>query len=97
MIIRVLDLLPLFLRIHVVDHANVDIVGLQPFQQILEGRAHVAHVPRPVILLILPGSADMALDVPLLPRFSLMPSPMIFLDFGSGIQQSRILIPFDDA
>ena len=28
-IIRVLDLLPLFLRIHIVDHSEIDIVGLQ--------------------------------------------------------------------
>ena len=58
---------PVGLGVHKVDHAQVDIVGLEPFQQVLKGRPALPHIPGADILPVLPGGADVALDVPALP------------------------------
>ena len=63
-IVGVQDLLPLLLGVHVVDHAEVDVIGLQARQQILERRAHIDQIARAVILPVLPCRAEMALNVP---------------------------------
>ena len=68
-IVRVLDLLPLLLRVDVVDHAQVDVVGLQAGQQVLKGGADVGHVAGAVILAAFPCGADVPLNVPLIAVF----------------------------
>ena len=64
-IIRVLDLLPFFFRIHIMDHAKVNIICLQSFQQILKSGTHILHIPCPEILLIFPCGTDVSLNIPL--------------------------------
>ncbi len=57
----------LLLAVHKVNHAQVDVVRLQPGEQILEGLLHLGHLPGADILPLLPGGAKMPLDNPLLP------------------------------
>ena len=64
-IFGVLNLLPFPLGIHIVNHAQIDIVRLKAFQKIFKSRADVLHVPRPEVLLILPCRTDMPLNIPL--------------------------------
>ena len=54
--------------VHVVDHAQFDVVGAQARQQVLEGRAHVVQLAGAHVLAVLPGTADVALDDPLIAR-----------------------------
>ena len=63
-IIRVLDLRPILLGVHIVDHAEIDVVRLQALQKVFERRAHVLYVSASKILTVLPGGADVALDIP---------------------------------
>ena len=65
-VIRVQAAVPFLLGIDVVDHTQIDIVGLQSFQQIFKSRNHMFQLPGTGILLILPGGTDMALDQPFL-------------------------------
>ena len=58
---------PVFHGINVMDHAQVDIVGAKPPQQVLKRRADVGHVPCTDVLAVLPGGAQVPLHVPLLP------------------------------
>ena len=63
-IIRVLDLGPILLGVHIVDHAEIDVVRLQALQKVFKRRAHVLYVSASKILTVLPGGADVALDIP---------------------------------
>ncbi len=53
--------------VHEMDHAQVYVVCLQPVQEILEGGLYLGQLPGADILAVLPGGADVALDVPFLP------------------------------
>ena len=61
------DAVELRLLVHEVDHAQVDVAGAQPLQQILKGGHHLVHVPGADILAVLPGGAEVPLDDPPLP------------------------------
>lgn len=54
--------------VHVVDHAQFDVIGAQALQQVLEGRAHLVQLAGTHVLAVLPGTADVALDDPLIAR-----------------------------
>ena len=47
------------------DHSEINVIGLQPFQEILKSGTDISHISCPKILLVLPGGADMALNKPL--------------------------------
>ena len=51
-VIGMLNLLPLLLGVDVVNHAEVDVVCLQPFQQILKCRTDIFHISGTVILTV---------------------------------------------
>ena len=59
--------LPVLLGVHVVDHSQVDIVGLHAAQQVLERRLHDLHIPRAYVLPVLMGRTDVTLHDPLDP------------------------------
>ena len=73
LLLHVLEKFPLkhavevLLRVHVVDHPQVDVVGLQPGEQVLEGLPHQGQLPGADVLALLPGGAEVPLDDPLLP------------------------------
>ena len=54
--------------VHVVDHAQFDVIGAQALQQVLEGRAHLVQLAGAHVLAVLPGAADVPLDDPLISR-----------------------------
>ena len=54
--------------VHVVDHAQLHVVGVQAREQILEGRAHLIQLAGAHVLAVLPGTADVPLDDPLIAR-----------------------------
>ena len=54
--------------VHVMDHAQFDVVGAQARQQVLEGRAHVVQLAGAHVLAVLPSAADVPLDDPLISR-----------------------------
>ena len=57
----------LSLLVYKVDHTQINVVGPQPAEQVLEGRLHLVHVPGSDILTILPGGTEVPLDDPALP------------------------------
>ena len=61
------DPVEVLLRVHVVDHPQVDVVRPQPGEQVLEGLPHQGQLPGADVLALLPGGAEMALDDPLFP------------------------------
>ena len=84
-IVRVLHLLPLFFGVHIVNHAEVNIVRLQATQKVLKRGADIFHVARPEILLVLPCRADVSLNVPL--------SAVIFDTFADDVSRLRVRHP----
>ena len=60
---------PVFLRVNIVNHTKIDVIGLHSLKNIFKCRNHKLHVPRPNILAILIGGADMPLHDPLFPAF----------------------------
>ena len=59
--------IPVLLCVHVVDHAEVDVVRAEALQQVLKGRLYELHVPGAHILAVLMGGADVTLHKPLFP------------------------------
>ena len=64
-IVRMLDLLPFLLGVHIVDHAEVDIIRLHPPEKILKGGLYIPHIACAEILSVLPCGADVALNDPM--------------------------------
>ena len=60
-----LDLLPFLLGVHIVDHAEVDIIRLHPPEKILKGGLYIPHIACAEILSVLPCGADVALNDPM--------------------------------
>ncbi len=54
--------------IHVVDHADLHMIGTQPREQVVEGGTHQRHIAGAHVLAVLPGAAHVSLDDPLLAR-----------------------------
>ena len=69
-IFGMLNLLPFFFGIHIVNHAQIDIIRLQTLQQVFKGGTDIFHLSRAEILRVLPGGADVPLNVPLAAVFS---------------------------
>ena len=61
------DGFPVGRLVNVMDHTQIDVIGLQTGQKILESRLHLLHIPCPDILAVLPGRTDMSLNVPFFP------------------------------
>ena len=58
------DLPELVHAVHVMDHAEVHVVGMEAREQVLEGGPHVLHLARAHVLAVLPCRAEMPLDHP---------------------------------
>ena len=63
-IFRMKHFIQITLIVHIMDHAEIDVIRLQPFQQIFKGGLHLAHVTCADVLAVLPSGADMALYDP---------------------------------
>ena len=59
--------LEIFFTVNVVDHANVDIVGMQALQQIGKGTLCLFDITGTGVLTILINGAEMSLDDKLIP------------------------------
>ena len=66
-VLRVHAGVPVFERIDVVDHPEVDVTPSDPREEVLERRFHELHITSPDILPVLPGRADMPLHKPFVP------------------------------
>ena len=62
------DALVLVDVVHVVDHAELHVVGAEAREQVFEGGAYEAHVARAHVLPVLPGGADVPLNDPAIAR-----------------------------
>ena len=58
---------PVAFQVHIVDHPQVDIVRLEPFQQVLKGDPALLYVPGAGVLAVLVGGAHVALHIPARP------------------------------
>ena len=58
--------IPVFLRIYIMNHSQVDVSAADALKQVLERRFHESHIPGAHILPVLPGGPDMSLDEPLI-------------------------------
>ena len=63
-VIRIHAAVPVCLLIHVVDHAQIDVIGIHAPQDVFKSSLCLLHVPRADVLAVLPGGADMPLHDP---------------------------------